>query len=167
MEVKTKNKTASIEVIEQSGNDLKVKVGDKIYSLNLIKVESGVYSVLHKGKSYSFELSAGGNHKNFVVNTSFNSYPVEIIDASARYQLKRQGGSKLVGDNTIVSTMPGKVVKVLVDVGDKVVAGQTVLIISAMKMESEFKAAIDGTIKKINVNDGDTVDANKILIVIE
>ena len=62
--------------------------------------------------------------------------------------------------------MPGKVVKVLVNVGDEVVQGQTVIIISAMKMESEYKVGKDGIIKEVLVSDGDTVDGGQTLIVI-
>ena len=63
--------------------------------------------------------------------------------------------------------MPGKVVKVLVNEGDVVKEGQTTIIISAMKMESEYKAPMDGIVKKINVRDGDTVEGNQILIELE
>ncbi len=63
--------------------------------------------------------------------------------------------------------MPGKVVKVLVNKGDSVKEGETAIIISAMKMESEYKAPKDGVIKKVNVKDGDTIEGNQILIELE
>ena len=63
--------------------------------------------------------------------------------------------------------MPGKIVKILVAVGDAVEAGQTVIIVSAMKMESEFKAAKAGIVSEIPVKEGDTVDGNQVLVVIE
>ncbi len=63
--------------------------------------------------------------------------------------------------------MPGKIVKILVAEGDKVEAGQTVIIVSAMKMESEFKASKAGIVNEIPVKEGDTVDGNQVLVVIE
>ena len=63
--------------------------------------------------------------------------------------------------------MPGKIVKILVAEGDTVTAGQTVIIVSAMKMESEFKASKSGVISEIPVKEGDTVDGNQVLVVIE
>ena len=81
-------------------------------------------------------------------------------------QFRTQPGHN-AGDNIIKSPMPGKVVKVLVNEGDKVDAGQTVIILSAMKMESEFKAGKDGIVTEIAVKEGDTVDSNQLLVVIE
>jgi biotin carboxyl carrier protein len=63
--------------------------------------------------------------------------------------------------------MPGKIVKIPVKTGDDVEAGQTLIIVSAMKMESEFRAKSAGKVKSIHVAEGDTVDANKVLIVVE
>lgn len=63
--------------------------------------------------------------------------------------------------------MPGKVIKVFVKVGDEVTEGQTAVVISAMKMESEYKIPMDGKIKKVNVKDGDTIEGNQILIELE
>jgi biotin carboxyl carrier protein len=63
--------------------------------------------------------------------------------------------------------MPGKVVKISVAEGDAVTRGQTVLILSAMKMESEYKSPVDGTVKKIAVKEGDVVEGNQVLIEFE
>ena len=63
--------------------------------------------------------------------------------------------------------MPGKVVKVFVSEGDIVKEGETAVVISAMKMESEYKIPMDGMIKKVNVKDGDTIEGNQILIELE
>ena len=63
--------------------------------------------------------------------------------------------------------MPGKIVRIAVKVGEKVEVGQTVIIVSAMKMESEYKAGKEGVIKKIHVNEGDTIEGNQPLITIE
>lgn len=64
----------------------------------------------------------------------------------------------------IIAPMPGKVIKILVSEGEQVTKGQTVIILSAMKMESEYKAPADGTIGKVNVTEGDTVEGNQVLI---
>ena len=63
--------------------------------------------------------------------------------------------------------MPGKVVKIPVNVGDKVKAGDVVIIISAMKMESEYKVKKDRIIREILVKEGDIVEGNQPLIIIE
>jgi Acetyl/propionyl-CoA carboxylase, alpha subunit len=63
--------------------------------------------------------------------------------------------------------MPGKIVKILVEAGQKVEKGQTAVIMSAMKMESEYKAASDGIVKSVNVEAGNTVESNQVLIEFE
>src|SRR5690554_6701148 len=67
----------------------------------------------------------------------------------------------------VTTSMPGNIVDVLVAEGDKVKAGQAVLVSEAMKMESEIQAAIDGTVKAVHVAKGDRVNPGEILIEVE
>ncbi|VAW85514.1 Pyruvate carboxylase subunit B [hydrothermal vent metagenome] len=67
----------------------------------------------------------------------------------------------------VTTSMPGTVVEVLVKEGDKVSAGDPLLVAEAMKMETEIQAPIDGTIKVINITKGETVNPDEILIEIE
>ena len=67
----------------------------------------------------------------------------------------------------VTSPMPGKVVKVLVQEGDQVKKGTVVLIIEAMKMESQVVSPIEGTVRKVNVSLGDDIKTEETLIVIE
>ncbi len=67
----------------------------------------------------------------------------------------------------ISSPMPGRVVKVLVAEGDRVAAGDPVLIIEAMKMESRVPAPIGGTVATLYVKDGDDVKTDETLIQLE
>jgi pyruvate carboxylase subunit B len=60
--------------------------------------------------------------------------------------------------------MPGNVVDVLVAVGDKVEAGQAVLVTEAMKMESEIHSNIAGEVKAVNVAKGDRVTPGDVLV---
>jgi biotin carboxyl carrier protein len=63
--------------------------------------------------------------------------------------------------------MPGRVVKVLKKIGDQVSEGDGLIIVEAMKMESELKTAIDGKITEVSVKDGDTVDLGAHLVTVE
>ena len=62
--------------------------------------------------------------------------------------------------------MPGTVVKIKIRVGDKVEAGDTVLIVEAMKMENEVHTPISGVVEKIFVSEGDSVNPDEVLVVI-
>lgn len=71
------------------------------------------------------------------------------------------------GPQRVTAPMPGKVVRVLVKVGDAVVARQPVVVIEAMKMENELRAPRDGQVTEVRAHEGASVDAGALLIVIE
>ena len=63
--------------------------------------------------------------------------------------------------------MPGKVVRVLVAPGDAVEAGQGLVVVEAMKMENELRAAKAGRVVSVSVTEGQSVDAGAVLAVVE
>ena len=66
--------------------------------------------------------------------------------------------------NEIIATMSAGVFKILVNTGDSVQAGQTVVILEAMKMEIPIKAEIDGEVEEIFISQGQTVEDGQLLI---
>lgn len=167
MEIKLNERTANVELITRTGNIAIISVDGKEYEADLLMVEQDVYSVILNGKSFNVELIQGKSTKEYTVNTYRHSYEAEIIDAESRYRRNRENGKALEGNNSIISPMPGKIVSVIVKAGDHVKEGQTLIIVSAMKMESEFKARRDGIVTEVRVKEGDTVDGKQLLIVIE
>ena len=77
------------------------------------------------------------------------------------------GGATAIGNGEVAVPMQGTIVKVLVEVGSKVEAGQAVVILEAMKMENQIQAEISGTVTKVKVAPGDTVGSGDIVVVIE
>ncbi len=71
------------------------------------------------------------------------------------------------GAGALVTQMPGKVVKLLVKVGDQVEKGQTILILEAMKMENEIKAGVTGQVKAIHVSAGQALESGVLMAEIE
>jgi biotin carboxyl carrier protein len=63
--------------------------------------------------------------------------------------------------------MPGKVTLVEVTVGQTVAPGDGLIVLEAMKMENEFKAAVAGTVKEIRAQAGQAVNPGDVLVVIE
>lgn len=164
-EINLNGELEKIEILNRLGNKLDVMVGDRKYHLDIEEVEHGVYSILLDGTSFNVELIPTEN-KKYSANTLYNSFDVEIIDAESRYMNSRKGDEN--EEQSFISTpMPGKVVKILVEEGQEVKAGETLIIVSAMKMESEYKVKRDRVIKDILVKEGDTIDGNQPLILIE
>jgi len=79
--------------------------------------------------------------------------------------LGASGGAGASG-GLLMSPMPGKVVKLLVAVGDVVQEGQTLLVMEAMKMQNELKTHTTGTVKTIHVGEGATVETGASLITV-
>ena len=166
-EIKLEHRTARIELLNRAGSKVLLAVDDRKYELDIVMVEKGVYSILYNGHSYNVELIEGESSKEYIVNTFARSFIAEIIDAETKYRQSRKSGTNEEGDNNISSPMPGKVVKIQVKTGDKVTSGQTLIVVEAMKMQSEFKATADRTVRDILVKEGDIVNAHQIMIKLE
>ena len=76
-------------------------------------------------------------------------------------------GAGARGDQAIVAPMPGRVVRVLVAAGDPVTARQAVVVVEAMKMENELRAARAGTVVDIHTREGASVEGGALLINIQ
>jgi len=84
-----------------------------------------------------------------------------VIDArSTGHSIRPK--AKEVGD--VTAPMPGSVVRIMVKIGEKVEAGDTVLIVEAMKMENEVHTPITGVVEKIYVSEGDNVNPDEVLV---
>lgn len=167
LEIKLGDRLANVELLAEDGRHIKILVDNKEYDLDMLQVENGVYSVLYRGHSFNVELIATDSLKKYRVNTFYHSYDAEIIDAETKYLRARNEGNVGATESTIVSPMPGKVVKIPVKLGHEVNKGDTVIIVSAMKMESEYKAMKDGVVREIFVNEEDIIDGNQPLIFID
>lgn len=166
LEVCTRNKKAQIKILSHEGSVYRVLINDKEYELDVEKVEAGVYSILYKGQSINMEMIERDQKTLYTVNTYSTSYEIEVMDTHDR--LTRPSSHKLGGQQAnILAPMPGKVVKLLVEEGDEVEVGQPILVLSAMKMDSEYHAAQKGMVKSVLVSEGDAVQANQLLVEIE
>ncbi len=167
VEIKIGDRTAWVDLISQDGNFLEITINDKKYKVDLMHTADGTFSIIEGGRSYNIELVPQDVPKKYTAYTLYEEFNVEVIDAEARYLMNRGTDDFGGNENKITSPMPGKVIKVLVKEGDNIKEGETAIIISAMKMESEYKAPITGKVKKVHVSDGDTVEGHQILIEIE
>jgi biotin carboxyl carrier protein len=167
IEIKLNNRIAQVKILKQNENLLEVMIDDKVYHVDLMHNDEGVFSVLVNNHSHNITLVPSSKPKQYTAYTLYNTYEPEIIDAASRYIRNRGNGSLAQGTNRITAPMPGKIVKVLVEPGQKVEKGQTAIIMSAMKMESEYKVASDGIVKAVNVEAGNTVESNQVLIEFE
>ena len=167
IELPKQNRTAQVEILEQNGDNYRIRIDEAVFDIDLVEVSRGIYSLITNGKSFNVEAIPTHGHAKYTVNTFFQSFDLEILDAQTKYLRSRNQGAAADAGNLIRVPMPGKVMEVFVNEGDQVNKGQTLVIVSAMKMESEYKAGRDGLVSKIMVKPGETVDSDQILVVLE
>ena len=119
-------------------------------------------SFLFENKSYMLNVVQKGIETTVYTRGSYRQIKLYNEEMLLHESLKGRG--ELGKAYNLTSGMPGKIVKVLVKEGDRVSAGQTILIMEAMKMENDMKAQQDVTIKKINVSEGQSIESGAILV---
>jgi biotin carboxyl carrier protein len=92
---------------------------------------------------------------------------LSVVDPREHLVRRRGGSSADAGPRSIVSPMPGRIVKVLVREGDVVTAQQGLVVVEAMKMENELRAPRAGTVSAVKVVEGMSVEGGALLIVLE
>ena len=112
--------------------------------------------------------SPGEGGGDFDVHLDGRTIPVQIRPAGGFGRQKKQGhGAQGGGPQRVIAPMPGKVVRVLVKPGDEVKARQGLVVVEAMKMENELRAARDGRVRDVAVKEGQSVDAGAVLLTVE
>jgi biotin carboxyl carrier protein len=120
----------------------------------------GRWSVLIEGRSYAVTLLGAGE-----VSVNGRVFHVEVFDPrSLRGRREATEGS---GPQTFAALMPGRVIRVLVEAGQEVGAGQGLVVVEAMKMQNEMKSPRAGRVMEVRAAAGATVSAGDILVVIE
>lgn len=119
----------------------------------------GSFSVLIGDTSYE-AIAAGGE-----IRVNGREFRVEVFDPREMHGSKSAGARE--GRKKIAAMMPGKVVRVLVEQGDSVEAGQGLVVVEAMKMQNEMKSPKAGLVVEVKTRADATVAAGEVLMVIE
>jgi biotin carboxyl carrier protein len=119
------------------------------------------------GRSHTVIASPGRRAGEWRISTGAARLDVDAVDERTRTIREMSGGGAEAAEKRVLAPMPGLVVKVEVEPGQTVKAGQGVLVVEAMKMENELKAPADGVIAEVKVAAGDTVDRGAVLLVLE
>lgn len=119
------------------------------------------------GRSYTLSVQPGERRGRWNLALGGQRFAADAVDERTRAIREMTGGAETETAKTVVAPMPGLVVRVLVEPGDAVRAGQGVVIVEAMKMENELKAPADGTVARIDVQPGKTVEKGTTLVTLE
>ena len=153
--------------IKREGNRVFAKIADREYELEASEPEPNVFLLKNEGKIYQVFVSPRAKTSDpFEVKLGNHDFDIQIFDPK---KLSGGGNANAAADGIIEirTAMPGKLVRVLVEVGNEVSAGDGVLVVEAMKMQNEMKSPKDGIVKEIRFAEGANVNAGEVLAIIE
>lgn len=142
------------------------EIDGRHYELEVRESSDGVLLIKNGTSVYRCRVEAKRDAGKYEVGLRGRSYPISIVDPK-RLRSSENAPGLGHGAAEIVSPMPGKVVRVLVEQGNTVEAGAGIIVVEAMKMQNEMKAPKPGVVVSINAAEGATVNAGDVLAVIE
>jgi len=140
-----------------SGKAYRIRVGEKTVDVEILQANDGSLDLLIDGKRISAHVSVDSARRWVTVNGQ-----TFVLTKSSG--ARRSGGGQHHAAGELTAPMPGQIRLVNVREGDTVSKGQTLLLLEAMKMEIRVQAPNDGVIKKLFVNQGQTVEREQMLI---
>jgi biotin carboxyl carrier protein len=166
-----------------------IDVNGRTRTVSIERAAEGRYTVLLDGEVRELDVVRSGVHGLSLIRHDLHlSHDVQVTPTGERGEMlvtlagrvaqvsvnARQtrraaadGGAGTQGDQAVTAPMPGRVVRVLVKAGDEVAARQGVVVVEAMKMENELRSPKAGRVKDISVAPGTSVEAGRVLLVIE
>lgn len=163
--VEAEDRTLEIE-FEEQGDLLLVKLGEDRMLVDLKQVnEPSLYSMVIDNRSYEvFVEQQEGEYDVLIAGELFR---LRVQDEWARRLANIQRRSRgQEGDLPVKAPMPGIVLAVEVEPGDRVERGQGLMVLGAMKMENQIKAPRAGVVKSISCQQGQTVEQGRVLLVL-
>jgi biotin carboxyl carrier protein len=162
------------------------KLGEQSYTVEIEENGRSVYRISVDGNEFlvdgkktgrtnfslivdnrSFEIEVDNTDDEYRVLVDGRNYRIHLVDERRVRVGAAQSGQQLQGRQMVSVPMPGKIIAVLVAVGDAVEKGQGLVIVEAMKMENEVRSPISGEVKEIKVKPGDTVEGGALLVIVE
>lgn len=137
------------QVVEAEGSHFRVAIDGICYDVELREPENGRWAAVVDGVEYTAEPSG------------------LVRGRPAPKKAERREAAPVSVEGALTAMMPSKVLAVRVEVGDRVEADQVIMVLEAMKMESELKSPYAGTVAALHCAAGDSVDPGIPLVVIE
>ena len=160
------NHQADIQIREDGGRVF-AEVDGRRYELDVQRSPANGYLLVLDSQVFDCRVAGrpeSGKQIEVIVGT--RNYAVTLTDPK---RLSSATSASAHGEDTarIIAPMPGKVVRVLVELGSQVAAGDGIMVVEAMKMQNEMKSPRAGTVIALNIQTGATVNGGDVLAVIE
>ncbi len=149
--------------VERKNGRFLVTVNGETFDVGVASSEPNLFNLEIGGRRWRTVVGHSGNRRCVALNGDVWQFE-RITEQSRR---KRRGGAGSAGSGALEAAMPGQVLDVLVSVGDAVSAGDTLVLLEAMKMELRITAPAAGTVKAVHCTAGETVNRGQLLVEVE
>jgi len=150
--------------LERDRNGWRVSLDGQFPDVDMVEIGPHSVSILVDGRSYAVQITQPSEGV-LKLQTALQEYVAEVADPRA-WRGRRGGTLEVQGRQQIFAPMPGKVVRVLVHAGERVEAGQGLLVVEAMKMQNEIRSPKTGTVERLLAKEGQAVNAGDVLGVV-
>jgi pyruvate carboxylase subunit B len=155
-------------VVEVEVDGDQVTIGGRPHTATLSSApRTPIRQLLLDGRAESLAVEGAGAGQ-WAITRAGERWELEVMDERTRHIRGLTGaGNQARGPAALKAPMPGLVVRVQVEVGAAVAAGSGVVVLEAMKMENELRAASDATVRSVRVKPGEAVEKGQVLVEFE
>jgi biotin carboxyl carrier protein len=157
-------KTKHVVDLERDEASYKVSLDGQPVDADVILAAPNAVSVILNGTAFEIHIapSLDGTYK---LQTGPHEFQADVRDPRV-WRGRKQGALEAEGRQQILAPMPGKVIRLLVKVGDEVDAGQGLVVVEAMKMQNEIRSPKKGKVERLQAKEGQAVNAGDVLCVV-
>jgi biotin carboxyl carrier protein len=153
-------------VVHREGDGYRVSIDGRPFAVNAARVDAQVLSLIVGASSFEVAIAPDAASGQLIVRVG--ATPVRVgLNSRRRVGQRGEQADAGSGPQRVAAPMPGKIVRVLVKKGESVVARQPLVVVEAMKMENELRAGRGGTVAEMYAQEGQSVDAGALLVVIQ
>ena len=147
--------------LERDADRWRISLDGRALDADAVEIAPNIFSILLNGESHEVRVSPSEGGA-LALQTAHLEFTAEVIDPRA-WRGRRHGAVEAEGRQQILAPMPGKIIRVLVKEGEKVEAGQGLLVVEAMKMQNEIRSPKRGSVERVLVKEGQPVNAGEVL----
>jgi biotin carboxyl carrier protein len=162
VEIALDGKTHQVE-LAKIGERLHCTIDGVPLQADAVQIAPGIYSILIDGESLEVRVEPDGGKLRLTIGD--REWRAEVRDPR-EWRRNRGGALEAEGRQQVSAPMPGKIVRILVQVGDAVDAKQGLFVVEAMKMQNEIRSPKSGKVERLLVTEGQTVNAGEALAII-
>jgi 3-methylcrotonyl-CoA carboxylase alpha subunit len=147
--------------VERRNDQFRVTAGGRVYEVKLIRAETGLLVLEVEGRRLRADVAQAG--PRCYVAIAGESWLLERVTARPR-RPHRAGAGVALSSGELTAEMPGQILEVLVAPGEAVTAGQSLVVLEAMKMELRVTAPAAGRVRQVYCTAGQVVERGQALV---